>query len=75
MHIVGEFETLSEVEGMRGRDVSVGLEVVHGSGVTTEPEATEELGNNLEGDLDVRDGHDDTTRDAEYHSEKDCRVV
>jgi hypothetical protein len=73
VHIVGELETLSEVEGMRGRDVSVTLEVVHSGGVSREPEATKELGNNLQDNLDVRDGHDDSARDAEDHSEEDCR--
>ena len=73
VHIVGELETLGEVEGMCGRDVSVTLGVVYSNGVTREPEATEELGNNLQGDLDVRDGHDDAARDAEDHSEEDCR--
>ena len=74
VHVVGELETLSEVEGMRGRDVSVSLEVVHGSEVTREPETTDKLGNNLQGNLDVRDGHNDAARDAENHSQEDCRV-
>ena len=74
MHIVGELETLSEVEGMRGRDASVRLEVVHSSGVTREPETTEELGNNVQGNLDVRDGHNDAARDTEDYSEEDCRI-
>ena len=75
VRIVGKLETLSEVEGLRGRDVSVRLEVVHSSGVTREPEATEELGNNLQDNLDIRDGHDDTARDAKNHSEEDYRVL
>jgi hypothetical protein len=54
--------------------VSVSLEVVHSGGVTREPETTEKLGNNVQGDLDVRDGHDDAARDAEDHSEENCRV-
>ena len=74
VHIVGELETLSEVEGMRGRDVSVRLEVVHSGGVSREPEATEKLGDNLQDNLDVCDGHDYSARDAEDHSEEDCRV-
>ena len=75
VRVVGEHEILSKVERVRGRDVSVSLEVVHSGGVTREPETTEKLGDDVQGNLDVRDGHDDTARDAEYHSEKDCRVV
>jgi hypothetical protein len=75
VHVVGELEILSELESMRGRDISVGLEVVHSSGVTREPETTEELGNNVQGNLDVRIGHDDAARDAEDHSEENCRVL
>ena len=74
VHVVCELEILSEVKSMRGRDVSVRLEVVHSGGVTREPESAKELGNNVQGNLDVRDGHDDTARDAEYYSEEDCWV-
>ena len=35
--VMSEFEVLGEVESVRGGDVSVGLEIVHGSGVTREP--------------------------------------
>ena len=35
--VVREFEILGEMEGVGGRDVSVGLEVVHCGGVTGEP--------------------------------------
>jgi hypothetical protein len=74
VHVVRELEILSEVKSLRGRDESVSLEVVYSSKVAREPEATKELGNNLQGNLDVRDGHDDPARDAEDHSEEDCRV-
>jgi hypothetical protein len=56
VHVVGELETLSEVESLRSREVPVSLEVVHSSGVTREPETTEELSNNVQANLDVRDG-------------------
>ena len=75
MHIVGELETLSEVEGMRGRDASVRLEVVHSSGVTREPETTEELGNSVQVNRVVCGGRDDAARDAEDHSEENCKVL
>ena len=39
--VMCKLEILSEVEGVRGRDVSVGFEVVHRGGVTGEPETTE----------------------------------
>ena len=64
MGIVSEFEILGEVESVRGRDVSVALEVEHGGGVTGEPETTEQLGDNVEGDLYVGDSHDDTARNT-----------
>ena len=35
--VMSEFEVLGEVESVRGGDVSVGLEIVHGSGVTRKP--------------------------------------
>ena len=37
MDVVRELEILGEVESVGSRDVSVGLEVVHRSGVTGEP--------------------------------------
>ena len=69
--IMSEFEILGKVEGVRGGDVSVTLEVKHSSGVTGEPEATEQLGDNIEGDLYVGNGHDDTARNAEDGGEED----
>ena len=74
VHVVGELEILSEGESLRGRDVSVNLEVVYSSGVTGEPETTEKLGNNAQGNFDVRDGQDNTKRDAEDHGEDNCKV-
>ena len=71
MDVVGELEILGEVEGVRGGDVSVGLEVIHGGGIAGEPETTEQLGNNVEGDLYVGDGHDDAARNREDDSEED----
>jgi hypothetical protein len=56
VHVVRELEILSKLESMRGRDGSVSLEVVHSGGISREPETTEQLGNNVQGDLDVRGG-------------------
>ena len=70
--VMGKLEILSEVEGVRGGDVSVGLEVVHGCSITGEPEAAEQFSYNIEGDLYVGGGHDDTTRDTEDDSEEDA---
>ena len=75
VRVVRKLEVSSEVEGLRGRGVSVSLEVVHRGGVAGEPETAEELGNNVQPNLDVRDGDDDTTRNAEDHSEENCRVL
>ena len=71
MDVMGELEVLGKVEGVRGGNVSVGLEVVHGGGVTWEPETTEQLGNNVEGDFYVGNGHDDAARNTEDDGEED----
>ena len=71
--VVGELEILGEMESVRSRNISVSLEIVHSSGVAREPETTKQLGNNVQGNLDVRDRHDDTARNTEYHSEENCR--
>ena len=75
VHIVRELEIFSEADSLRGRDGSVRLKVVHSGGVTREPETTKELGNNVQGNLDVRDGQDDAARDAEDHSEENYRIL
>ena len=67
---MGEFETLGVVEGARDSDVSVDLEVVHGGGVTGKPETTEPLSNNVEGDLYIGSGHDDTAGNTKDESEE-----
>jgi len=72
VHVVGELEILSEVEGVRGGDVTVRLEIVHSCCVTREPETTEQFCNNVQGDLDVRNGHDDAARNTEDRSEENC---
>ena len=65
VHVVGELKILSEVESVRGRDVSIRLEVVHGSGIPGEPETTEEFSDNVQGDFDIRDRPDDAARNTE----------
>ena len=72
VHVVGEFEILCEMKSVRGGDVSVRLEVVHSGGVAGEPETTEKLSNDVQGNLDVRDGHDDTARNTEDRGEENC---
>ena len=74
VYVVGELETLSEVESARGRNGSVTLEVVHGSGVPGEPETTEEFGDNVQGNFDIRDRHDNTARNTESYSKENCTV-
>ena len=74
VHVVREFKILNENENTRGREGSVNLEVVHSGGVTGEPETGEELGNDVQSNLDVRDRRDDAARDAEDHGDENCRV-
>ena len=68
--VMSEFKILGEVEGVRGCDVSVALEVEHSNGVTREPEATEQLGDDVEGDLYIGNCHDDTAGNAKDHGEE-----
>lgn len=75
MYIVSEFEIRGEVKSVRGRDETVRLEEIHRGGITGEPKTTEELGDNVQGDFDVRDGQDDTTGDTEDCSEENCGFV
>ena len=69
--IMRELEIPGEVEGVRGRDISVRLEVVHRDGISGEPETTEQPGNDVQGNLDVRDRHDNTAGDAEDEGKED----
>jgi len=71
MDVMSKLEILGEVKGVRGGDVSIGLKIVHGGRVTWEPETTEQLGNNVEGDLYVGDGHDDAARNTEDDGKED----
>ena len=73
VHVMSELEILSEMESLRGCDVPVRLEIIHSGGIAREPKTTEELGDNVQGNLDVCDGHYDTARDAKNYSEEDCK--
>ena len=75
VHVMGELEVLSKVESLGGGDVTVGLEIVHSGGVTGEPKTTEKLGDDVQGDLDVRNGHYDAARYTENYSEEHCEVA
>ena len=72
VNVVREFEILGEVEGMGGRDVSVGLKVVHCGSVTGEPKASKQFGDDVQRNLNVRDGHDDTAGDTEDEGKEDA---
>jgi len=74
VHVMGELEILSEVKCVRGCNVSVRLEVVHGGSVSGEPETTKKFSNDVQGNLNVRDGHDNTARNTEDRGEENCRV-
>ena len=69
--VMSEFEILGELEGVLGGGVSVELEVHQGSGVTGEPETTEQLGNDTKGDFHVGNCHYYAARNAENDSEED----
>ena len=69
--VVSEFEVPGKVEGVRGGDVSIGLKVVHGSSVTGEPEAPEQLGDNVEGKFHIGGSHNDAARNTKYYGEED----
>ena len=71
VNVMGKLEILGEVECVRGRDVSVGLEKVHGIGITGEPETTEQLSDDVERDLYVCDSFDNATRHTEDGGEED----
>jgi len=70
--IAGELEILGEVKSARGCDESVSLEIHRSSRVSREPETTEKLGNNVQGNLNVRNRHDNATRDTEDYSKENC---
>ena len=63
--VMGEFEILGEVKGVRSGDKTVALEIEHPDGVPREPETAEQLSDHVEGDLYVGDSHDNTTWNAE----------
>lgn len=60
LHVVAELEILSEIEGLRHGDVSVILEHHHGQGPPRHHVADDELGQDVEAQLDVGDGLDET---------------
>jgi len=68
---MGELEIPGEVEGARGGDIPIGLEIQHRSGVTGKQETTDQLGNNVKGDLYVGDGHNEPARNTEDDGEED----
>ena len=74
VHVVGELKILSETKSVRGRYESIRLEEVHGSGVSGEPETTEKFGDNVQGNFDICDRHDDAARNAEDYREENCTV-
>lgn len=65
---------MSKVESLGGGDVAVGLEIIHRGSITGEPKTSEKLGDDVQSNLDVCDGHYNTARDTENHSEEDCEV-
>lgn len=70
VHIMGELEILGKVKSLGRCDVTVGLEIIHSGGIACVPKTTEQLGDNVQGNLDVRDRHYDAARDTENCGEE-----
>ena len=68
--VMSEFKVLGELEGVGGGNVSVDSEVDHGSDVTGEREAAEDLGNDTEGNLHAGNSLDDATGNGENYGEE-----
>lgn len=69
MRVMGELEVLRKSERMGSRHIAVRLEEVHGSGVTREPQTTEEFSKDVEGDFGIGNRTDDT----DGHTEDECQ--
>lgn len=71
VNVMGQLQILSEVDRVGSRDVTIRLEVVHGCCVSSKPETAKQLGENVERNLDIRDGLDNSNRNTEDDSEED----
>lgn len=75
VYVVGELEILSEVESVRGHNEPVGLEsycrILWWSLVPRERHCYEPF----QGNFDIRDGYDNTTRNTGGYSEENCTVL
>lgn len=69
MRVMGKLEILCKSERVRSCHIAVGLEEVHGVGVTGEPETAEELSKDVEGHL----GIGNRTNDTHGHTEDECQ--
>lgn len=61
--VVSELQIVQELNGVCTSDVSESLEEVHGERISLHPSATNELGQDVEGDWDTSDSSDDTDGD------------
>lgn len=65
-HVVAHFETLEESEGLGHRDITISLKKHHSNRTSRLDITNDEFSDNIETQLYVGDGLDDTTGDCEY---------
>lgn len=70
LDVVCELQVVGEPDGVSASDISKRLEVVHGQGVTVNPRASNELGQDVERYLDTRHGFNDANWNDEHDAER-----
>lgn len=60
LDVVGELKVVGEPDGVSAGDITEGLEVVHGEGVSFDERTTNELGEDIQSDFDTGHSLDDT---------------
>jgi hypothetical protein len=71
LQVVSNFEIVGEVDRVSAGHVTERLEVVHGKSVTLDPHTTDELSQDVEGDLDTGHSLDDTDGNDEDQCKDD----
>lgn len=72
LNVVGKLEIVGEAERVGAGDVAVRLEEAHGQGVAFDKRATDELGQDVEGDLNTSHGVDNADGDDEDEAERNA---
>ena len=70
LRVVCELEIVQELDGVSACDVAKRLEEIHGQSIASNPSASNELGQDVESDLNTTNGSDDTNREDEYQTER-----